>query len=515
MDNVFDLVDDFYNQDEELNSILQQNYAEGFLRLKIWQGTSESRLLKIWDYITVLCIYLGNSENFLGDMSRENFIDCVGWCCRNVSDFTATSDNIGDFLDVMAEFYSYLKKKHIISTDKAPVEAKVKLLADNKVKMLDNEGKFLPEYERYNLYSTPDLPAKVFLNIGERLQGLLETMQTFFRAPKYRRDIERANFLYGGILLSTEMNEKSENDEYRQTFWDYFLFDYHMIADDKTPLQHFYDECCLSGFLHKENVSRDVLQELLQIKFVLFEVIEKAPEGMFFCRNVLTDEEYMLVLPIEENTETDGYIFMGHIFYNDTMVLNFLRGVMMNNASRKRFFKVLNDAKEWFAIRRGGEMSWADFISRNSVFLRHVSLIYASYMRMEGFNYHTHIVNYKASKLLHDKVTNLIEKMMSSYSFSVYDIRLAQTMWSDYLKNSGKISENIRVAEIWAAGVIYNFITLNAVYTYNIDQIAEMCYGVPKGSVYSTGREINKSLKLEKHDPRYINEEGLLLMLLQ
>ena len=87
MDNIFDLVADFYAQDEEWNTVLQQSYVENFLRTKLWQGASEEELYQAWDHITVLCIFLGNSDNYLGDMSKEDFIDCVGWCARNVSDF--------------------------------------------------------------------------------------------------------------------------------------------------------------------------------------------------------------------------------------------------------------------------------------------------------------------------------------------------------------------------------------------------------------------------------------------
>ena len=77
MDNIFDYVADFYAQDEEWNTVLQQSYVENFLRTKLWQGASEEELLKDWEHITVLCIFLGNSDNYLGDMTRESFIDCV------------------------------------------------------------------------------------------------------------------------------------------------------------------------------------------------------------------------------------------------------------------------------------------------------------------------------------------------------------------------------------------------------------------------------------------------------
>ena len=44
MNNVFDLVADFYGQDEEWNSVLRQSYVENFLRSKSWQGAEDKEL---------------------------------------------------------------------------------------------------------------------------------------------------------------------------------------------------------------------------------------------------------------------------------------------------------------------------------------------------------------------------------------------------------------------------------------------------------------------------------------
>ena len=71
------------------------------------------------------------------------------------------------------------------------------------------------------------------------------------------------------------------------------------------------------------------------------------------------------------------------------------------------------------------------------------------------------------------------------------------------------------MGEIWAAGLIYAFIKLNNVYNYEIEQVSSMCYGVPKQTIERTTAAVWETLKLETHDPRYVNEEGLLLMLLQ
>ena len=167
MNNVFDLVADFYGQDEEWNSVLRQSYVENFLRSKSWQGAEDKELTEYWDYITLLCIYLGNSENFLGDMSKDDFIDCIAWCGRTVADFALTDKKVAKFLDVMDELYTHLHNKKIIMSCAAPSEAKAKLLPEGKLTLMDYEGNFLPDCNKFNLYSTADLPAKIFLNIGD------------------------------------------------------------------------------------------------------------------------------------------------------------------------------------------------------------------------------------------------------------------------------------------------------------------------------------------------------------
>ncbi|MBQ8418449.1 MAG: hypothetical protein IJX10_07480, partial [Phascolarctobacterium sp.] len=170
--NVFDLVADFYNQDEEWNTVLRQSYVENFLRAKSWQGATDKELTEVWDNITLLCLYLGNSGNYLGDMSRDDFIDCVAWCGRNVADFRLTDNKVAKFLDIATELYTHLYNKNIIMNGDSPAEAKAKLLPEGKLTLMDYDGNFLPEHNKFNVYSTVDLPAKIFLNIGDRLNEL-------------------------------------------------------------------------------------------------------------------------------------------------------------------------------------------------------------------------------------------------------------------------------------------------------------------------------------------------------
>ena len=441
-------------------------------------------------------------------------MDCVGWCARSVSDFVVTPEQVASFLDTMTELYTHLQKKRIITSASAPREAKAKLLVDGQVQMLDKDGHFLPRFDRYNVYSTPDLPAKVFLNIGERLDNLLEALRTFFQDKKYKKDIERATFLYAGILMTGVVKEKPGSEEYAQCFWDYFLFDYRMIANDKCPLQHFYDSVTEIGFSQNGRVSRDVLLELLKAELVFFSVTGRTEDGLYSCVNVFTGEDYMLMLPFDENVTTENVVFMGHIFYNQTMVMNCLRGMQIPKSSFKRFVKVMKQAKDWMSIRETGSFTWGDFIKRYPMFVRHMSLIYSAYVKLDGFTEVTGHQGYHPAPILEDSVNEEIWYAMRPYAFSAFDIKLAQQLWSDYVATTGKNVASIRRPEIWAAGVINCFVQANGVYNYKPEHISTMCNGVPMSTITRTTNEIEEKLLLEPHDPRYINEEGLLLMLL-
>lgn len=509
--NVFDIVDEFYTQDPEWNTVIDRRHVDGYLRTLAWKGVGDDELIDIWSDIMLLCVFLGNSENFLGDMNRENFIDCVGWCGRNVAGFSINVTHVQQYLKHLQDFYQYLHKKKVVFQVTGPQEALAKLVVNDKLQLLDRHGNFLSDIEKYNLYSSPDLPAKIFLNVAEKMDNLLEAIRNFYAAKEYYRDVERAAFLYSGILSSGVIDEKPESEEYAQAFWDYFLFDYHLLSNDKRPIQHFYDDMCANNFTVEGEAYEDILLELIKTRLVVFSVKGRNEDNTFSCVDVFSHEAYSLVLPLEEESEIEGMLFMGHIYYNETMVINFVRGFKINATAEKRMVQTMKRAKNWFAWRNGGKLSWSEFIERNAMFVRHICLIYSAYIRLDCFSCETKVEAYEPASIVEDKVTLTIASMLKPYSFSCYDIRICQRMWSDFVKVTGK---SVRMPEIWAAGIIRNFIELNSVYNYDLQKISEMCRNVPTAAISRTSNEVLNTLALEPGDPRYVNEEGLLLLLL-
>ncbi len=509
--NVFDLVADFYNQDEEWNMLLHQDNAEAFLRMRSWQGAGNDALIKEWNHLTMLCLYLGHADIYLGDMGGEDFIDCIAWCGRNISEFSLTAADVGRFLDTMEALYGFLCQKKIISRPEAPGEARKAIMPDGKLLLLNEAGEFLPRYNKYNFYDNEDLPSKVFLNIGDTMRDLYEALKAYFENARFHRDLERAAFLYSGPLLSGIVSESPDTEGYTQCFWDYFFFDYYMIETDKKPLQYFCEDAAVFESMQPA-LNRDIAKELLSARLVLFYVVGVKEEGVYLCRDFLTGELYNLLLPIEDLEEIGSFLFLGHIFYNESLVMNFVRAIKIFKSARKKLYDVLNRARKWVAVRTGGELAWAAFTDRFPMFLRHAVLIYSACIRLEGFNYTTEVAGYHPSVPdAEDAVVRVIRRMMQPYAFTAADIMLAQTMWADFQKLSGR---KVRLADVWAAGVIRNFIMLNGVYKYDLPQISEICHNIPVNIIEKAAAKIKQALRLEKQDPRYINEQGLLLMLL-
>lgn len=518
MRNVFDLVAEFYGQDEGWNEVLSQNYVESFLRMQALQGATEEQLVRCWEHLTIFVIYLGNADILLGDLSKENFVDCIAWCLRNVIDFKGTIDYIEEFSKNIASLYNFLKKKKVIVNARGPLEGKDLLLKDGNLQIINMEGEFLPTFHRYRLFETPDLPRKVFLNVGEQLEKLLYAMQTFFSDKKYERELKWAAYLFKGIFVENTNGQVEKTDEETRAFADYFIFDYHMLAKNVSPLQYFYEESFGNGKFNND-LSIDLIQELLEARLLLFTVVKKLQNGDYVCRDFFTKEEYYLTLPIEEEMDLKGYIFLGHLMCENTMLFNFLRGFKLNKTQSSQFLKIMTAIKKWFSPRFGKEITWNKFLYLNPVLLRHLLLLHSVGLsvnntdRLENYNA---LFKYKEPhSVVNDAVSSVIKKMMIPEAFSAQDVELAQSMWSDFVYISAKDSSAIRAVDSWASGVIYNFVKLNLSYKYNREILSSICHGLDVAVLKRYGNKISQELCLVPWDSRYMNEESILLMLLE
>ena len=56
MENVYDIIADFYDHDENWNMLLRREYAEGYIRKEAWKGLNDRQLQKKWEQVMMLCL---------------------------------------------------------------------------------------------------------------------------------------------------------------------------------------------------------------------------------------------------------------------------------------------------------------------------------------------------------------------------------------------------------------------------------------------------------------------------
>ena len=77
MTNIYDIINELYNDDEGWNTVLERRYAEQFLRTEAFRGATDDELLEIWQQIMYLLIYCGNTSYKIGDMTGDDLIYCI------------------------------------------------------------------------------------------------------------------------------------------------------------------------------------------------------------------------------------------------------------------------------------------------------------------------------------------------------------------------------------------------------------------------------------------------------
>ena len=505
MQNVYDIIAEFYEHDENWNMLLRREYAEGFVRKEAWKGAEDAMLQSRWQQLMMLCLYLGYAETFLGDMTEYDFIDAVAWCSRNVSDFKLERESVSFFLDTCASLFVYLKAKKAITSASAPRLAAEKLLgAEDFLRLLNEKDELWPQKANLKRLATPNAPVKIFLNIGNILQSLLDELHQYYQKKEFNPDLDRALYLYQGIFPEGETEEEPETDEFWQCFWDYFLLDYHLLRYDDTPLAHFAK--------HGASKHPELIEELLKAKLAVFSVDGLTEDNYFICTDFLTGEQYVLNLPIEEALDTKDMLFVGHCFYGNTMVMNYIRGLKIGKLARKRLRDIFACCHDWFRIQEPGADKKA-FIARHPMLIRHLVFVYSTYVKPQGFGRQTAVKDYEPSSgKITDEVASQIQKRMREGNFSQHDILLAIRLWQDFCRK-GRL-DAVDSVLLWAEAVIDTYVMLNGMTFLRVKESTSSFRNSPtQASVEAVAGKIRESLLIESNDPRYCSEEGFLIMM--
>ena len=511
MKNVYDQVRRFYEQEQEWPAPISREWVEGFLRQKAWQGTGDEDLSILWRQLELFNLYLMYIDNLdLADLTQNDYQRAMEWLDRHVTGFSANKRSMRRFLGVVKDFYEYLLSRKITVDMEALIEAEASIETGNKLKhsrpksggrdnrlTSDELAKLIREHGT-------DLETDLGRMIGETAEGLMTKLGVFFQQDNFTEDLRRALFLYSG---PTDIVIEEENEEFWLGFWDYFLFDYHLLQNDQIALAYFAAEC--GEDLNSEE--KVLLAQLLEAHFTVFYVSKISSQDWVECVNLFTDETFQLPMPEFDYKSLKQALFYGHIFSQDIVMVNYVTSVEVSTILRRRIREQIIKQKKIFEIQIPNA-SWGDFFSRHSLAVRHAidRMLHLATVNVTPFflleNEYPHVARTRQP----DKsVEALIVELMREYSFSLHDTQLAQRLWGDY---SQFIAGKIRNPAVWAGAVMFAYAQLNYPHGLTAKQIAGRLKISPKG-IYANRAKIAGALQLTTFDPRYLSEEGLVCAL--
>ena len=502
MKNVYDEVQRFYDQEIIDGIPVTRDWVDGFLRQKAWQGADDDELRDVWQNLKMLILYLDSTgTEYLEEISYNEYSRMIQWLVGRVKGFKATLKPVRRFFSVLLEFYRYLAlKKLVVDTSELETAAK-EITGGKKIKLdLDRtltlgKGSSGAHSEEFDSI------------IGEIIENLMLKLGSFFQRKEFNDDFQRALFLFAGPLNAIPEPEPGELNLFWQEFWDYFLFDYHLLANDKTPLEHFAATSREELGVEEERI----LTDLLNARFTVFTVYRVINHEWIECMNLFTEEKFRLPHPEFEYKTMKRMLFFGHVFAHDTVMVNYITSIELSKNLRQRIKDEALRQKALYEIQNPGA-DWNEFFGRHALVFRHTVdvLITMAKVNVTPFDQLDRTFPTPKLDLVPDKtVSELFLKLMPEYGFSFHDRRLAEKLWNDYCRLA-KVA--IRKAGAWAAAVVYTYAQINSPQGISAEQLA-VDFAVSTSSVYTNRDKIFAALELAQYDPRYLNEEGFIYSL--
>lgn len=499
--NVYDEVRHFYEQDADTYAAIRRDWVEGFLRQKAWGGASDEELRDIWANLRMFLLYLQHTETAgIEEIPYQEYSRVIKWLTGHVKGFKATLKPVRRFFNTLIEFYRHLAVKKVVADTSELEQAAQEIAGGKKIKLLDDRSLILGK-------STAALTEEISDVVNDIVEGLMLKLGAFFQRQEFHDDFQRALFLFAGPLNTLPDSEPGEFSLFWQEFWDYFLFDYRLLASDKTPLNQF-SETNRGGFSPEE---KQIMEELLGARFTVFTVQRLLDDDWVQCANLFTGEEFRLPRPDFTYKVMKNMLFFGHVFSRETVIVNYITSVETSANLRRRIKEEAQRQKAIFEVQQPGA-SWDDYFARHALAFRHTvdALITLAKVNVTPFaqlgREYPAVIERRASDT---RVSELFGKVMPDYGFSRHDQDLVTRLWHDFCQLA---AIRVRKPGAWAAAAIYTYAQINSPQGIAAEQLA-IDLNVSSSSVYANRDRIFQVLQLEKFDPRYLNEEGFVYSL--
>lgn len=510
--NVYDQVQIFYNEGPIGEPLIKQEWVEGFLRQKAWQGIDDEKLKDLWKQIQNFTIYLNHADNDdLNELTVPEYSLAIEWIAEHIDDFKATLTSVRHMFFVLIDFYAYLFNRKIIVSMEEIKEAEQQITGGKKLNlikadsMLDKLILFEDDMENISDFDF-QRSEDVSIAISEATEGLMIKLGKYFHGESFIEDFERALYLYIGPF--EKVSEEVE-DEFWLGFWDYFLFDYHLLQSDLKPLEYFNEVC-------GENLSGDeyrILQELLNSKFTVFYINKVMNGDSVECIDLFTGKIFNLPLFDFNYKALKKQLFFGHIFPTGLVMINYLTSIEMSINLRRRIKDEVNRQREIFAIQMPNA-TLHDFFERHALVLRHTVRILVTLSKVNVTSLAQLERSYPVitdSCVPDQGVIEVLHQLVKVYGFSLHDRNLLEKIWHDFSQCN---MITVRKPATWATAVFYAYTGINHTNNIVAKDLAER-FDVSIASLYNHQKQLENTLELQTFDARYLSEEGFVLSLFE
>ena len=502
MGNVYSLVEHFYEGNSAAGKIVPQDAVEAYLRRNAWHGADDDELKRIWSIICLLITYVDQLNLYsLASLTVYDYQEIIYRYANDQADFMLAEADINKFFSAADKFYEYLQRTNKTDDYRQGLTAAKESLYEGGYFFLPDRRDGDAFYS--SLEHMEEVPPETMQRLNKMLDGLLHRIDDYYKKRTFHRDMDRAVMMYAGPDYDGQENlPEEERRGFWFGFWDFFLFDYHLIESDDTPLRYYYEH-------ERDTLStseQDILRDLLRSRFTVF-CIEAVGEDFVGCRNFFTGESFELPVPELALGNYNHCILYGHIHSHGVMLLNYITSLNASPKLQKRMHDVIIRQYELFKIQCP-QAEIKDFFARHGGVVRHTLQILASYAQLNVWK-SRHVIqslpdNPEMAALFAADI-DLLRRVARHVGFSKYEIEMLIKFFIDYV-TAGAVE---KTDDVLITALLLKFAQINGVDLSGQAEIYDLL-GIDSGSVQAGMKKIHDTLDCEIFDPRYLTEEAFI-----
>ena len=505
MSNVYEKVEEFYDKYIEAEHILPMDVAERYLRRRAWAGTSDDELKDRWHLLETTLFYVIEMKLYaLEALIPDDYQEIVYRLAEEES-AELTESYVMKAMDGFEDFYKYLRTTGFAQLTGQLKEARGAFYEKKKFLMPERHqrGEFYSILEHLEEITPEDMD-----ELNDILDKLLWNIGEYFHREEFLVDLTRAMALFvGPNYRHPEEGDKEAHESFWFSFWDYFLFDYHLIQTDDTPLQYFYTH-------EKKTMDAaevDIVRDLLKARFTIF-YIESMDGEYVTCRDLFTEEVIELPAPDTFIPDYQRVVLYGHIHARGVMLLNYITTVPASGRLRQRIKDEILRQLDLFRYQYP-EADREMFFARHAAAVRHTIPILTDFAQLKVVPMKDYPAPVPTEEGIREKYAAAEKRLGSAaqeVGFSIYSTKLILKLYEDFLVKSS-LSDGMKRRAVVLTGILLAFGKINGIDLIELEiQGVIDVLDVDRDKAYDMMQKIQQATGYIPFDPRYLVEEGFV-----